>query len=131
MFITMLNPHKKSCSTVTVITLPEMKTRLRKLRLHPITQVISSESTTFIQLRRSLFIFKLQSPLENYAALTLDSVFNYSSLSLPVYFYCNVYLSLLCSSFPVPLKYFMPIKKSRLLIRDIQPLGFFSPLIYL
>jgi hypothetical protein len=46
-FITMLNPHKKSCSTVTVITLPEMKKpRLRKVKgFPPITQVISSESS--------------------------------------------------------------------------------------
>ena len=45
-FITMLNPHKKSCSTVTVITHSEMrKPRLRKfVRFAPITQIISSES---------------------------------------------------------------------------------------
>ena len=109
-FITMLDPYKKSCSTVTLITLPEMKKpRLRKIkRFAHITQVISSESS--FHTTQSSHSSSLKPPWKlccSHPRLCISL----QLLSLPLYFYCSVY-SLLCSSFSVPLNYFMPIRKS-------------------
>ena len=77
-FITMLNPHKQSCSTVTVITLPEMKKpRLRKVKgFAPITQVISSESSFHPTQSSHSSSLSYKTPLKT----MLLSVFHYSSL---------------------------------------------------
>ena len=77
-FIDMFNPHKKSCSTMTVATHSEMrKPRLRKfMRFAPITQIISSESSFHPTQSSHSSSLSYKTPLKT----MLLSVFHYSSL---------------------------------------------------
>lgn len=80
----MLNPHKKSCSTVTVITLPEMKKpRLRKVKgFAPITQIISSESRFHPTQSSHSSALSYNTPRKTMLAFTLESELHFSSLTL-------------------------------------------------